>query len=214
MVRHGQACPAAGQEGLHRLIITVRAAAHHGDALGRCCAGGNRLPRCTSLGQGHRRISPGLTRRPSCPPCALPCHAEVQRRALRQRRRQHHAQHGPGTLHQRDVDRELPVAGDELTRAVQRVHQPEARALVYLYPHTQAHRLLGHHRQAWRQRSQTLQDAGLGLLISEGDGRSVGLVRDLGASTGLIDRHDHLARLQGQFGHSAGKRHQLWGTHA
>src|SRR6185437_7694055 len=54
-------------------------------------------------------------------------------------RRQHNAQHGPVVLDQRDVDRELAVALDELAGTVERIDQPVPRPRFALLPR----RLLG-----------------------------------------------------------------------
>jgi len=106
-----------------------------------------------------------------------------------QRRYVHRAKHGSAVFDQRDVHRELAIALHELARAVQRVHQPEARCR-----RRQAilgTSLLGHGGDIRRQRGEMNQDHALGALVGLGHGGVVGLAAH--GEIGFVHAHDFRA---------------------
>ena len=98
------------------------AAAAHDVQRGRLSCGGVR-----GCGGAHWYLRPvGFP----APGALAACARELQV----QRGREHHTQHCPVVLHQRDIDREFAVLLDEFSRSIQRVHQPVSIPLPPLRP--------------------------------------------------------------------------------
>ena len=134
---------------------------------------------------------------------AAAARCRIQHRA---RRRINHPEHRLAVLHQRNIDRELAIAFDELPRAVQRIDQPEplpvASRLEALW-----RRLLGQHLDFGCQGTEARADDPLRCQIGLGQGRAIVLERDV--ECGAIDAHDLIARGIGNPDHGAQPVRQL-----
>jgi hypothetical protein len=108
-------------------------------------------------------------------------------------------------LDQRDVDRELAVARNELLGAVERIDQPEAAAR-NLRQRARRGRLLGDHRDLRGELGERLEDKVLGRLVGLGDRRGVLLVAHFDLLALDVVAEDHLA---GALGDQAQDRQQV-----
>ena len=105
----------------------------------------------------------------------------------------HHTHHRFTRFDEGDVHRELPVAGHELTRAVQRVHQPKTRT--WVGGGTAGGRFFGHDGHAGREQAQRGHDEGLGAFIGLGHRGCIGLAPHQELRS--INLQDQVARLRG-----------------
>ena len=121
----------------------------------------------------------------------------------RRRRQMDRAERRHAPVDQRDVDRELAVAGDELAGAVERVDEPEAapvdgRDLAARGP------FLGDDGDVRRQLPERRDDQPLGVLVGVGDGAAVGLGRH--REIAAIDGHDLRPRGDGDVANGGEQR--------
>ena len=107
----------------------------------------------------------------------------------------HDAEHGLVILDQRDVDRELAVALDELARAVERIDEPITRPALARRP-GDAGRFLAQHRHVRRQRAEPLDDDVMRGEIGCGQRRAIVLVLD--REIRLVDIEDRRRRAFGE----------------
>jgi hypothetical protein len=98
----------------------------------------------------------------------------------------------PAPFDERDVDRELAVAGEKLARAVQGIDQKEAVGSLDARKAALGAGLLGHARHAGKNLGQGGQDDRLGRFVRLGDGGAVALQPRRRA--GMIVAQDFLAR--------------------
>jgi sulfate adenylyltransferase subunit 2 len=165
---------AAGQKGVQRVGIAMRAAGHHGQ--------------------------PYLWHRPHANPLATTrgVQPRPQLRATHKQAvqggREHQTQQGHTVVDQRNVHREFAIAGNELSRAVKGVDQPEGSADRRRLP--VGHRLFRHHGNVWRQLRQPGHDDRLGLAVGSGHRGVVGFAVDLDGVS--VHGHHDPARVSDQ----------------
>ena len=103
-----------------------------------------------------------------------------------ERRSEHHAGDRDAVLDERDVDRELAVAADELLGAVERIDEQEG--VPDLRSPCGGHFLLGDDRNVRHRRREGFHDGVLGAEIGFADRRIVDFVGD--GKVGPVDLHD------------------------